>query len=45
MVQEREDKRRLLWGLIAVLVVLVVLIGALTGMTWAVVAAFKDTDV
>ncbi|PNW77055.1 hypothetical protein CHLRE_10g420450v5 [Chlamydomonas reinhardtii] len=45
MVQEREDKRRLLVGLIAVLVVLVVLIGALTGMTWAVVAAFKDTDV
>ncbi|KAG2429565.1 hypothetical protein HXX76_010800 [Chlamydomonas incerta] len=45
MVQEREDKRLLLWGLIAVLVVLVVLIGALTGMTWAVVAAFKDTDV
>ncbi|KAG2425893.1 hypothetical protein HYH02_014894 [Chlamydomonas schloesseri] len=45
MVQEREDKRRLVWGLGAVLVVLVVLLGALTGMTWAVVAAFKDTDV
>ncbi|KAG2440681.1 hypothetical protein HYH02_010260 [Chlamydomonas schloesseri] len=45
MVQEREDKRRLVWGLGALFVVLVVLLGALTGMTWAVVAAFKDTDV
>ena len=45
LIAEQSMSQMLKWGFVGVLVFTLLLVGAMTGLTWAVVQALKDTKV